>query len=65
MKRKYGASVEEILTYQDETRKKLANLENSDERREAVRKELTQAVAAYRKAAMALSEKRRKRRSAW
>ncbi len=59
LKRKYGASVEEILAYAAEVRKNLANLEHADERREAARKDLNKAAAEYRKAAEALSEKRR------
>jgi len=59
LKRKYGSSVEEILEYARETRQSLASLEHADERREAVRKDLANAAAEYRKAAEALSEKRR------
>jgi DNA repair protein RecN (Recombination protein N) len=59
LKRKYGSSVEEILAYAHETRRKLASLEHADERRESVRKDLAQAASAYRRAAEALSEKRR------
>ena len=59
LKRKYGSSVEAILAYAAETRRNLASLEHADERREAVRKDLTKAAAEYRKAAEALSEKRR------
>jgi DNA repair protein RecN (Recombination protein N) len=59
LKRKYGASVEDILAYAAEVRQNLASLEHADERREAVRKELAKAAAEYRKAAETLSEKRR------
>jgi DNA repair protein RecN (Recombination protein N) len=59
LKRKYGSSVEAILAYAGETRQNLASLEHADERREAVRKDLAKAAAEYRKAAEALSEKRR------
>ena len=59
LKRKYGSSVEAILAYAAETRQNLASLEHADERREAVRKDLAKAAAEYRKAAEALSEKRR------
>jgi DNA repair protein RecN (Recombination protein N) len=59
LKRKYGSSVEAILAYAAEVRQNLASLEHADERREAVRKELAKAAAEYRKAAEALSEKRR------
>ena len=59
LKRKYGSNVEAILAYAVETRRSLANLEHADERREAVRKDLAKVAAEYRKAAEALSEKRR------
>ena len=59
LKRKYGSSVEAILAYAAETRQNLASLEHADERREAVRKDLAKAAAEYRKAAEALSERRR------
>ncbi len=59
LKRKYGSSVEEILAYADEVRQKLATLEHADERREAVRKDLAKVAGEYRRAAEALSEKRR------
>ena len=59
LKRKYGSSVEAMLAYAAETRQNLASLEHADERREAVRKDLAKAAAEYRKAAEALSEKRR------
>ncbi len=59
LKRKYGSSVEEILAYARETRQSLASLEHADERREAVRRDLAGVAAEYRKAAEALSEKRR------
>ena len=59
LKRKYGSSVEEILGYADEVRQKLATLEHADERREAVRKDLAKVSGEYRRAAEALSEKRR------
>ena len=59
LKRKYGSSVEAILAYAAEVRQNLASLEHADERREAARKDLAKAAAEYRKAAEALSEKRR------
>jgi DNA repair protein RecN (Recombination protein N) len=58
LKRKYGASVEEILAYQNAAQQKISDLEHADERRESVRKELAQAAAKYQKAAEAFSEKR-------
>jgi DNA repair protein RecN (Recombination protein N) len=59
LKCKYGSNVEAILAYADETRRNLAALEHADERREAVRKDLAKVAAEFRKAAEALSEKRR------
>jgi DNA repair protein RecN (Recombination protein N) len=59
LKRKYGDTVEAILAYALETRRRLAGLEHADERREVVRKELEKASDEYRKAAEALSEERR------
>jgi len=59
LKRKYGASVEAMLAYAEETRRTLSNLEHADERREALRKDVSRITAEYRKAAEALSEKRR------
>ncbi len=59
LKRKYGSSLEEILAYAAEVRRNLASLEHADERREAVRKDLAKASGEYRKAAEALSAKRR------
>jgi DNA repair protein RecN (Recombination protein N) len=59
LKRKYGSSLEEIVAYGVGARQNLASLEHADERREAVRKDLVKAAAAYRQAAEALSEKRR------
>jgi DNA repair protein RecN (Recombination protein N) len=59
LKRKYGNSLEAILAYAAETRRNLASLEHADERREAVRKDSAKAAEEYRKAAEALSAKRR------
>ena len=59
LKRKYGSTLEEILAYAAEVRRNLASLEHADERREAVRKDLAKASGEYRKAAEALSAKRR------
>lgn len=59
LKRKYGNTVQAILAYGDEVRAKLSALENSDERREALKRDLDKAAAEYRQAAEALSEKRR------
>ena len=59
MKRKYGKTVEEVLAYQEQVRQRLSGLEHSDERREELARQLTQAANEYRKAAEQLSEKRR------
>jgi len=59
LKRKYGNSVEAVLAYAAETRQRLASLEHADERRDVARKELEKACTEYRRAAEALSEKRR------
>jgi len=59
LKRKYGTSLEDILAYAAEVKQNLLSLEHADERREVVRKDLAKAAAEYRKAAEALSEKRR------
>jgi DNA repair protein RecN (Recombination protein N) len=59
LKRKYGNSVGAILAYAAEVRQRLTDLEHADERREVVRKDLAGAAAEYRKAAEALSGRRR------
>jgi DNA repair protein RecN (Recombination protein N) len=59
LKRKYGTSVDDILAYASEVRQKLNGLEHADERREALRADLTKAEADYRRVAEALSSKRR------
>jgi DNA repair protein RecN (Recombination protein N) len=59
IKRKYGKSIEEAITYREEIRQQLSGLEHSDERREALARELKKAAARYRKAAEQLSQKRR------
>ena len=59
LKRKYGQTLEEILAYGEKTRQELAKIEHADERREAVQHELEKVIGDYRKAAEALSAKRR------
>ncbi len=59
LKRKYGQTLEEILAYGDKTRQELAKMEHADERRETIQRELEKATGDYRKAAEALSTKRR------
>jgi DNA repair protein RecN (Recombination protein N) len=59
LKRKYGATLEEVLAYRQRLARELANLEHADERRGEVARELEKAAAEYRRAAEALSAKRR------
>ncbi len=58
-KRKYGKTIEEAVSYREQVRQQLIGLQNSDERREELARELKQAAEKYRKAAEKLSEKRR------
>jgi DNA repair protein RecN (Recombination protein N) len=58
LKRKYGKTIEEIVAYREDTRRRLANLEHADERRAELQNELEKAVAEYSKAARALSQQR-------
>ena len=59
LKRKYGQTLEEILAYAENTRQALAKMEHADERREVVQRELEKVAGDFRKAAEALSAKRR------
>jgi len=59
LKRKYGQTLEEILAYAENTRQALAKMEHADERREVLQRELEKVTGDYRKAAEALSAKRR------
>lgn len=59
LKRKYGNTVEEILAHHERARHELKGLEHADERRAELEGELAKAAAEYRKAAEALSGKRR------
>lgn len=61
LKRKYGATVEDLLAYQGEAQRRLAALEHADERREKLEQELKRARAEYRQAAESLSTRRRAR----
>jgi DNA repair protein RecN (Recombination protein N) len=58
LKRKYGASVDEILAFAGRARDDLLCLEHADERRSEVRRRLESACEVYRKAAAALSSER-------
>jgi len=59
LKRKYGQTLEEILAYGEKTRQDLAKMEHADERREALQQELEKVSGDFRKAADALSARRR------
>jgi DNA repair protein RecN (Recombination protein N) len=59
LKRKYGQTLEEILAYGEKTRQDLARIEHADERREALQQELEKVAGDFRKAAEALSARRR------
>src|SRR5579863_2076539 len=59
LKRKYGKTVAEVIAFGEEVSAKLAEGENRDELLKTYRAELESAQAAYRKAASALSERRK------
>jgi DNA repair protein RecN (Recombination protein N) len=59
LKRKYGQTLEEIQAYGEKTRQELAKMEHADERREALQRQLEKVAGEFRKAAEALSAKRR------
>jgi DNA repair protein RecN (Recombination protein N) len=59
LKRKYGGTVQEMLSFAAQAKEDLARLEHADERREEVRVHLAAASDAYYKAAAALSRERR------
>lgn len=58
LKRKYGKTIEEILSYGEQGARQLAQLEHADERRHELAAELEKASAEYRGAAQALSARR-------
>jgi DNA repair protein RecN (Recombination protein N) len=60
LKRKYGASVEEILAFLEETRQRIARAESSGERMTQLRAEREQVAAAFARAAEDLTAARRK-----
>lgn len=60
LKRKYGASVAEVMAYGQEVAQKLAEVDNRDELLRTLRQELETAAAAYRAAAGALTAERQK-----
>jgi DNA repair protein RecN (Recombination protein N) len=59
LKRKYGATVEEILAYLDDATRRIAEVETAGERLEALRREQAEAAAAFEKAAFDLRAKRK------
>ena len=59
LKRKYGATIEEILIFLEATKQKLNALENAAEHRAQLRGEIDVAEAGYRKAAEHLTDSRR------
>ncbi len=59
LKRKYGKTVEEVVTYREQIRGQLQDLEHADERRGALDQKLKKAAGEYSKAAEALSSERR------
>ena len=58
LKRKYGPSLAEVITFGESVQRKLAEMENKDEVLRELRVELAEAAEDYLKAARALSKKR-------
>jgi DNA repair protein RecN (Recombination protein N) len=59
LKRKYGATLEEVLSFLGEVRGHLEAMESAEERREALRKEQAKLAEAYESAAARLTTSRR------
>ena len=59
LKRKYGSSIEQMLAYLDEIKAQLGALENSEQRRISLRKELANLAEAYEAVAAELTRRRR------
>jgi DNA repair protein RecN (Recombination protein N) len=59
LKRKYGKSVEEILAFQDDVTRKIAEVENAGERLEELKCEQKKLAAQYERAAGELSARRK------
>lgn len=59
LKRKYGATTEEVLAFLDDVRQQLAAVETSGERRDALRREVASLAAAYESASRKLSALRK------
>ncbi len=58
LKRKYGATLEDVIHHGEEVRRKLSEMENKDEILGQLRAELAQAAQEYLRAARAISKKR-------
>lgn len=58
LKRKYGATVDEVIAYGDDVTRKLNEVENREETMIALKKQLASAAEAYLSTARALSKKR-------
>jgi DNA repair protein RecN (Recombination protein N) len=58
LKRKYGASLAEVIAFGEEAAQKLADIENRDEIVKSLRADLAKAAAAYQTAARALTAER-------
>jgi len=59
LKRKYGSSLEEVLSFREDAARQLAAVETSGERREALRKEIAALASQYTEAAAKLSAARK------
>jgi DNA repair protein RecN (Recombination protein N) len=58
LKRKYGATLQEVINFGAEVSRKLSEMENKDETLRQLREQLAQAVEGYLRAARALSKQR-------
>jgi DNA repair protein RecN (Recombination protein N) len=58
LKRKYGSTIEDVLTFLDQARKQLEAVETAGERKEQLRKELARLSDAYRESAAELTRTR-------
>lgn len=58
LKRKYGSSIEEILSFRDEAKKRLDNIENADDRREELKDELSDIISQARELCDSLHKRR-------
>ena len=58
LKRKYGATIDDVIAYGDEVARKLNEIENKDEVTRELKKELDAAASAYLTAAQIISKRR-------